>query len=298
MANNNDGYGKKGPRNSPSWELFWQQYGQEFPPETTDTDKANNTVAAGQASVRQETESGFNLDRDMDLLKKRLQETYPPETEKHGKKSRREPPPPKEMHQDCLEQEISKNSFAEEASSADDFFPQAGYGQAVSVELTEEDVREFLAREKNNVRKRTVIKKRVLLAVRIVAVVLCVAVGVGAVYYTAEYFEQEMTALRGELDQARIDSQIQLYNAFKEEISSQVEQINGLNAMAFGLLTDQIYSLNYQIDEVIAVLEATDAAILSSSSANRAEMAKRIEQLDAQLAELKKSLELLTETRR
>lgn len=56
-------------------------------------------------------------------------------------------------------------------------------------------------------------------------------------------------------------------------------------------------AIDSQMAEIITILESTDKAILSSGAANREAMAKRIEELDKQLASLKKSLNILMESK-
>lgn len=98
------------------------------------------------------------------------------------------------------------------------------------------------------------------------------------------------------------------YTVFQQKLAAEKAAITQLieenltalaedNRLALGDIEERMAAIDEQMAEIALILESTDQAILSSGAANREAMAKRIEELDAQLASLKKSLNILMESR-
>jgi hypothetical protein len=87
------------------------------------------------------------------------------------------------------------------------------------------------------------------------------------------------------------------FSADKAFVRQELASMAQSNQEAFDDINARLSSMEEQMKEISLVLAEADQSISSSSSANRQAMAQKIEELNKQLASLKKSLELLKESK-
>lgn len=87
------------------------------------------------------------------------------------------------------------------------------------------------------------------------------------------------------------------FSADKAFVKQELAGMAQSNQEAFDDINARLSSMEEQMQEISVVLAEADQSISSSSSANREAMAQKIEELNKQLANLKKSLELLKESK-
>ncbi|MGI5891259.1 MAG: hypothetical protein ACOX7H_00795 [Bacillota bacterium] len=87
------------------------------------------------------------------------------------------------------------------------------------------------------------------------------------------------------------------FSADKAFVQQELNRIAHSNQEALTDINTRLGTIEEQMNSISLILEEADKSISSSSSANREAMAKRIEELDKQLASLKNALELLKESK-
>lgn len=125
-------------------------------------------------------------------------------------------------------------------------------------------------------------KKLTPFAKTIITVAACGVVLAGTVFGSAYYLKKTFQAEK---------------EAINNMIALQLEALVEDNKLAMEDVSLRMAEIDSQMAEIVVILESTDEAILSSGAANREAMAKRIEELDSQLASLKKSLNILMESK-